>query len=102
MIVSVAEAKESLGQTESLDDALIERLSKAAEARINALLGFTMAAETVTEDLKQAIRLLIGHWYENREAALVGVSAQEIPDGVWDIVNENRNWSFGEEEEDDE
>ncbi|MFZ5690539.1 MAG: head-tail connector protein [Pseudomonadota bacterium] len=95
MIVSIDEAKVALGVTESTDDALIERLSRAAEARINALLGSDLDPENVPDDLRQAITLLLCHWYENREAALVGVSAQSIPHGVWDIVNEHRPFSFG-------
>jgi hypothetical protein len=101
MIVSAAEARQALG-TEEADDALLERLSRAAEARINTLLGFELDAEELPDDLRQAIHLLIGHWFENREAALVGVSAQAIPEGVWDIVNEHRLWGFGEGTDDNE
>lgn len=100
MIVSAADLRAALG-TETADDTLLARLSAAAEARINALLGYDLTPSPApAADLVQAIYLLAGHWYENREASLVGVSAQEIPQGVWDIVNEHREWTFGEADAD--
>jgi len=36
----------------------------------------------LTDDVKQAILLLVGHWYANRESVVVGVSAAEVPMGV--------------------
>lgn len=101
MIVSVEEMKQQLGFTDdmgSLDDELLERKIEAAQAHIERLLGYKLDAEypgnTVPADLKEAIRLLTAHWYENREGTLVGVTAQEIPYGIRDIVREYRNWSF--------
>lgn len=44
------------------------------------------AGATRKEDVPQAIvhaaRLLVGHYYENREASIVGVTAQDLPLGV--------------------
>lgn len=37
------------------------------------------AADDVPESIRQAALLLIGHWYANRETAVVGVSANEVP-----------------------
>lgn len=48
----------------------------------------------VPADLKEAVRLLTGHFYENREGSIVGVSAEEIPFGIWDLINPHREWSF--------
>lgn len=36
-------------------------------------------AEDVPQSLKQAVLLLVGHWYENREAANVNAAATELP-----------------------
>lgn len=36
-------------------------------------------AFAVPEALKQAVRMLAAHWYENRGAATTGYSAQEVP-----------------------
>lgn len=101
MIVTVEEMKQQLGFTDdmgALDDELLERKIEAAQAHIERLLGYRLADEfpgnVVPADLKEAIRLLTAHWYENREASIVGVSAQEIPYGIRDIIREYRNWSF--------
>lgn len=39
--------------------------------------GYGATTDAVPESIKQAMKLLIGDWYENREAKFVGVSAQE-------------------------
>lgn len=39
--------------------------------------GYGDAAD-VPEEAKHAIRLLVGHWYENREAAAIGAIGKEI------------------------
>lgn len=39
--------------------------------------GYGDAAD-VPEEAKHAIRLLVGHWYENREAAIVGTISKEV------------------------
>jgi uncharacterized phiE125 gp8 family phage protein len=36
----------------------------------------------VPDAIKSAMLLMIGHWYENREAATVGAVAREVPLGV--------------------
>lgn len=36
----------------------------------------------LTPDVEQAILLLVGHWYANREEVVTGVSASRLPMGV--------------------
>ena len=36
----------------------------------------------IPESIKAAMKLVIGHWYKNREAADIGVSATEVPMGA--------------------
>lgn len=74
------------------DDALIGRLIDAAKAQIAADLGFAYPDDNKAID--QAALMLVAHWYENREASLVGVNAQSVPIGVTDIVNNHRNYSW--------
>lgn len=105
MIVTTAELKEQIGWSEDLgtaDDALMARKIAGAQDHIERLLGFKIEEtyggtdqEAVPPSLKEAVLQLAAHWYENREATLVGVSAQEIPFGVWAIVKEYREYSFG-------
>lgn len=104
-IVSVAELKEQLNLTEDLgtdDDALLGRKIEAAQNHVERLLGFKIEEiyggpdqDEIPPALVEAVCQLAAHWYENREAALVGVNAQEIPFGVWQIVGEYREYFFG-------
>lgn len=107
MIVTVPELKEQIGWTDGLgtaDDALMARKIAAAQDHIERLLGFKIETtyppvgdppvSTIPPALVEAVCQLAAHWYENREATLVGVTAQELPFGVWNIVNEYREYSF--------
>jgi uncharacterized phiE125 gp8 family phage protein len=59
----------------------------AAGIEIDVVLGFGSTAASVPEPLRQAVRLLLTHWYENRglgapnegAAALAGLSALVAP-----------------------
>ncbi|ESZ76292.1 head-tail connector protein [Mesorhizobium sp. M0317] len=98
-IVTLDEQKQFLGVTLDSDDGLISSLIDAAQSHLEQLLGFVISEEyasplVVPDDLVGAVKMLAAHWFENREAAVVGVSAQEIPFGVWDIVKERRSYSF--------
>ena len=108
MILTVAQLKEQLNFTADLgtaDDALIGRKIAAAQNHIERLLGFKI--ETAATDgregfedgippaLIEAVSQLAADWYENREATLVGVTAQSIPFGVEEIIREYRDFNFG-------
>lgn len=105
MIVDVAILKQQLNATGipgTDDDALIERKIDAAQNHIERLLGFKIEEtyggtdqDEIPPALVEAVCQLAAHWYENREATLVGVNGQELPFGVWQIVNEFREYSFG-------
>lgn len=104
MIVDLELMKAQLGITEDMgdiDDALITHAIEAAQDHIERLLGYKIEEvyggtdqDPVPPSLKQCVMLTAASWYENREAVLVGVSGQELPFGVWPIVNEYREWSF--------
>ena len=36
----------------------------------------------LTPDVEQAILLLVGHWYANREEVVIGAAANQVPMGV--------------------
>lgn len=66
----------------------------AAQAVIGAVsidyvVGEADAAD-VPADLVDAVALLVGHRYENREAAAIGVMVMKLPFSVESIVNEYR------------
>jgi uncharacterized phiE125 gp8 family phage protein len=49
--------------------------------RITINAGFGSAADT-PDAIKVAIKMMVGHWYENREAAVVGMSVVDLPMAV--------------------
>lgn len=58
--------------------------------------GYGQAAEDVPEPLREAVRQLAAHLYENREATIVGTSsANVLPYGVEELIADYRQWSFG-------
>lgn len=94
-ITSVDDAKAHMNVDSAADDGLIAAKIEAAEAWIDRWLAEPMAdMPDVPADLKQAVFMLTAHFYENREATLVGVSAEDVPLGVWDILTQHREWSF--------
>lgn len=48
------------------------------------------AAEDVPENIRQAIRLMVGHWYANRESVVVGAIAAEVPMGAELLLGASR------------
>ncbi|WP_275789107.1 head-tail connector protein [Pararhizobium gei] len=97
-IIDIPRAKAQLNILDDQDDVLIGRKIAAAESFINRRLGFDMAVKygdsDVPADLQEAILQLVAHWYENREAVLIGISSQALPSGLDDIIRDYRNWSF--------
>ena len=53
---------------------------------ITYVAGYGDERQDVPAALRQAILLLAGHWFENREAVLVGVSGQAAPKAVEDLL----------------
>lgn len=102
MIVTTEQMKAQLNILSSEDDEIIERKIEAAQNHIERLLGFKIEEtyggtdqEKIPPALIEAVCQLAAHWFENREAALVGVSGEDLPFGLWQIVNEFREYSFG-------
>ena len=48
----------------------------------------------VEEDIRVGMLLLLGHWFQNREAVLAG-SYNEVPLGVQSIIALNWDGSYG-------
>lgn len=104
MILTVQELKAGLNLSDDLgtgDDAMLQRFIEASQNLIERQLGFKIETnfggagqEPIPTALIHSVALLAGHYYENREGSLVGVSAQSLPFGVEAIVTEFREWSF--------
>ncbi len=93
MAVDLATAKIQLNLTTTDDDVLVTRLLKVAQEYVESQLGYNIVVQPASA-LEHAIYLLVGHLYANREASVIGVNAAELPLGVSDIINNNRNWSW--------
>lgn len=50
-----------------------------APVKVSFTAGYGPAAEDVPEAIRQAALLLVGHWYDNRQATIVGTNAAEVP-----------------------
>lgn len=65
---------------------------------INYTVGFGVDASFVPQPLKQAILLLVGHWYENRGALFQGVGGkselEELPLGVRALLDSYRLYNI--------
>lgn len=103
MIITLDDVKLQLNQTLDVDDALITRKIAAAQDHIEQILGFKIEAtyggdgqDPIPPALVEAVAQLAAHWYENREAVLIGLSAQHLPIGMMDILNSFRKWSWAD------
>lgn len=69
------------GQRVYIDDVPSATLQQIAGVRVTYVAGYGDSAEDVPARYIQAAKLLVGHYYENREAVVVGqgFSALEVP-----------------------
>lgn len=85
------------------DDLLLQKIA-SAQSHLEQLLGFKIEdeypdagdppASTVPPALTECVLQLAAHWYENREAVVLGGNAQVLPVSIADVVTEFRNWSW--------
>lgn len=104
MALSVEHLKEHSNVTGDADDVLLARLLGAAKAHTARQLGFAIDdgdafPDGTPEDVEQAILMLAAHWFENREASIVGLSIQAVPFGYAEIIAEHRTYTFGASDE---
>lgn len=79
-MITLALVKEHIRVDHDLEDVLIQHYMDAALAWVIRYTGENYL-DTIIE-LEQAQLLLIGHWYENREAVVVGSSVADLPFAV--------------------
>jgi uncharacterized phiE125 gp8 family phage protein len=58
--------------------------------------GYGTTSATVPHRIRQAIKLLVGHWFKNREAVLTGTISKEIELAVHSLLNQIRVNEFTE------
>ena len=66
-------------------------LQPAYGIEVEFVAGYGVAA-AVPERVKQAMKLIVGHWYENREAVLIGTISKEIEFAVKALLSLDRIW----------
>lgn len=89
-MIDLLDAKTHLRIDHDDDDSYIEALILVAQEYITGIITDPVeGVPEVTETQRHAARLLIGHWYEHREAASE-VSIVEVPFAVRLLIDFNR------------
>lgn len=96
-MVALELVKQHLRVEHGEEDALIQGYLEAAKVHVESYCDrVIVAAPTdpdappidlntqmlLTKDIEQAILLLVGHWYNNREATILGATPAVLPFGV--------------------
>lgn len=55
---------------------------------VTFIAGYGTTPDVVPGQLKRAAKMLISHWYENREAVQVGTISEEIAQGFEDCIRD--------------
>lgn len=95
-IVPLAEMKDHLRiiEAEAYFDGDVTAKLEAARKHVEAYTGPLDAFEGgVPGDIKEALKLLAGHLFQNREASAIDVP-ELMPLGFHDLIGPYRKWEF--------
>ena len=98
MYITLKEAKKQLNIDDSFtdDDAYIIQLIQVAEDAVeknsDIALKDLIDGGVLPPSIKHSILLLVGNFYNNREATTYS-AIYEVPFGLKYLINLNRNWS---------
>lgn len=92
--VSLDEAKTEVRLHPSITtfDTLLNTLITRAEARVHNLVEGSIEdykdidTDEIPEDLKGAILMLVGHWFQN-PTGVAPTQLHQIPEGIYDLVS---------------
>lgn len=90
MTTPIDDLKIHMNVTDTADDAVLEQKLAVATAWVERITGGEIIPQPAP--VAEAIRMLAAHLYEQREATLVGATAQELPFGVMDMLEPYRAW----------
>ncbi len=93
-MIDLAAAKAHLNVTIDADNTLIGDKLAAAKAFVAAYTASDPDSGTAPAPVREAVLQLTAHLYENREASLVGITAQHLPFGFLDLLANYRAFAF--------
>lgn len=78
------------------DDALLTGMIADALDHTGRAIGSDaqLSYDELPGGLRRAVLMLAAHFYENREAVLVGISSNELPIGYADLIAPHQKWVF--------
>jgi hypothetical protein len=98
--LTTMDLKRQLNITSDIDDPILVDKLAAAKAWVSSYIGSDPDAVdadgngTAPAPIGEAILQLAAHLYENREATLVGVTAQQLPFGFLDLLSPYRAFAW--------
>jgi hypothetical protein len=73
----------------------VYRYVAAAEDYVGNFVGKPLSEfEPLPDGLRQAVKMLAGHLYENREASIVGVDINLVSPSIYDLMAPHREYVF--------
>jgi uncharacterized phage protein (predicted DNA packaging) len=95
-VTALSDLKAQLNIVDATDDLLLTRKIAAAEGMVTNDIGSAdpVDYDTAVAPLQEAIMMFAAHLYENREAVIVGASAQTLPLGYAELIEPYRAWVF--------
>lgn len=95
MIVTVEDLKSHLRIENDIEDAVLSSKIEAASCYIEQYIGKELTSfDPMPAAIKEAVRLLAGHYYANREATFADGRATPLPYGAIDLIEPFRVWKF--------
>jgi len=61
---------------------------------IQFVCGYGAAGSSIEQDLIHALKMLIGHWYENRESVVIGTITSSVPQAYDSLIEPHKLWNF--------
>lgn len=92
MIITLADFKAHMSILDDADDALLEAKIAAAQGHVESFTG--PLDQDAPAPLKEAVRQLAAHLFENREASIIDGTVRPIPLGFHDLIAPYRAWEF--------
>lgn len=95
MIIEIEDLKAHLRIDNDLENVVLSDKIEAASSYIEQYIGKELSSfDPTPAAIKEAVRLLAGHYYAHREATLTDGRANPLPFGAIDLIEPFRVWKF--------